>query len=124
MGDEVENKSFRLFNDPVHGHIELNETCQLIVDTKEFQRLRDIKQLGFVDFVFPGATHTRFEHALGAYHLAGEFVRRLKKYHPKPNATNADEEQDRRDILCIEIAALCHDIEKKKVAVASELLKV
>uniref|UniRef100_A0A2C9LXN4 HD domain-containing protein n=1 Tax=Biomphalaria glabrata TaxID=6526 RepID=A0A2C9LXN4_BIOGL len=92
-----------LFNDPVHGHIELNEACQLIVDTKEFQRLRDIKQLGFVDFVFPGATHTRFEHALGSYHLAGIFVRRLRDYQKEITITDTD-------ILCVEIAALCHDI--------------
>ncbi|KAK0062608.1 deoxynucleoside triphosphate triphosphohydrolase SAMHD1 [Biomphalaria pfeifferi] len=92
-----------MFNDPVHGHIELNEACQLIVDTKEFQRLRDIKQLGFVDFVFPGATHTRFEHALGSYHLAGIFVRRLRDYQNDITITDTD-------ILCVEIAALCHDI--------------
>ncbi|XP_055890971.1 deoxynucleoside triphosphate triphosphohydrolase SAMHD1-like isoform X13 [Biomphalaria glabrata] len=123
MATANKNKTFRLFNDPVHGHIELNEACQLIVDTKEFQRLRNIKQLGMVDFVFPGATHTRFEHALGTYHLAGKFLRSLREYHTevpmkKKKTTTVAEEDDKmeisdisdKDILCVEIAGLCHDL--------------
>ncbi|KAK0062604.1 deoxynucleoside triphosphate triphosphohydrolase SAMHD1 [Biomphalaria pfeifferi] len=118
MATPSRNKKFRLFNDPVHGHIELNEACQLIVDTKQFQRLRNIKQLGFVDFVFPGATHTRFEHALGTYHLAGKFLRSLKEYpilkevSKKMETSNEDESShiSETDILCVEIAGLCHDL--------------
>ncbi|KAH9490954.1 SAM domain and HD [Bulinus truncatus] len=100
----------RLFNDPVHGHINLNQTCQIIVDTKEFQRLRYLKQLGAVNYVFAGATHTRFEHSLGSYHLAGKFARKLQEKYPD---TATDEDAitiSDKDILCVEIAALCHDI--------------
>ncbi|KAH9490947.1 SAM domain and HD [Bulinus truncatus] len=100
----------RLFNDPVHGHIYLNQTCQLIVDTKEFQRLRYLKQLGVVNYVFAGATHTRFEHSLGSYHIAGKFARKLQEKYPD---TATDEDAITicdKDILCVEIAALCHDI--------------
>ncbi|KAH9490957.1 SAM domain and HD [Bulinus truncatus] len=100
MAGHISHES-RLYNDPVHGHIKLNPTCQLFVDTKEFQRLRYIKQLGVAHYVFTGATHTRFEHSLGTCHLAGKFARSLKEKHP---------EISDKDILCIEIAALCHDL--------------
>lgn len=55
----------QVFNDPVHGSIELSEICVKIIDTKWFQRLRYIKQLGAVYYVYPGATHCRFEHSIG-----------------------------------------------------------
>ena len=42
-----------------------------MLDSEPFQRLRYVRQLGHAFLVYPGATHTRFEHALGAYHLAG-----------------------------------------------------
>jgi HD superfamily phosphohydrolase len=58
--------------DPVHGTISLSDGETAIVDSPEFQRLRSIKQLGFADVSFPGATHTRFLHSLGVCHLAGE----------------------------------------------------
>ena len=54
-----------MFNDAVHGHIALHPLCVRIIDTPEFQRLRDIKQLGGTYFVYPGASHNRFEHSIG-----------------------------------------------------------
>ena len=51
--------------DPIHGFIEIPPLMQKIIDTTEFQRLRDLKQLGAVQFVYPSATHTRFEHSIG-----------------------------------------------------------
>ena len=56
---------FQVFNDPIHGHIELHPLCVKIIDTPQFQRLRFLKQLGSCYFVYPGATHNRFEHSLG-----------------------------------------------------------
>lgn len=56
--------------DPVHGNIELSELEKNVVDHELFQRLREINQLGFLVFIFPGSNHTRFEHSLGVYHLA------------------------------------------------------
>ncbi|XP_035169567.1 deoxynucleoside triphosphate triphosphohydrolase SAMHD1-like [Oxyura jamaicensis] len=55
----------KVFNDPVHGHIEMHPLLVRIIDTPQFQRLRYIKQLGGTYFVFPGASHNRFEHSLG-----------------------------------------------------------
>ena len=55
----------QVFNDAVHGHIALHPLCVRIIDTPEFQRLRDIKQLGGTYFVYPGAAHNRFEHSIG-----------------------------------------------------------
>lgn len=56
---------FQVFNDPIHGHIELHPLLIKIIDTPQFQRLRNIKQLGGTYFVFPGASHNRFEHSIG-----------------------------------------------------------
>ena len=56
---------FQVFNDPIHGHIEVHPLCIKIIDTPQFQRLRNIKQLGTCYLVFPGASHNRFEHSLG-----------------------------------------------------------
>ncbi|XP_059178815.1 deoxynucleoside triphosphate triphosphohydrolase SAMHD1-like isoform X2 [Physella acuta] len=93
----------KVYNDPIHGQIEVNPVCQRIIDTPMFQRLRFIKQLGMVYYVFPGAAHNRFEHSLGVYHLAGQFVRTLRQNQPELNITDTD-------VLCVEIAALCHDL--------------
>lgn len=57
-------------NDPIHGIIAFNEKEKAVIDHPYFQRLRYIKQLSFVNFVFPGATHDRFSHSLGAMHVA------------------------------------------------------
>uniref|UniRef100_UPI00358F1901 deoxynucleoside triphosphate triphosphohydrolase SAMHD1 isoform X2 n=1 Tax=Myxine glutinosa TaxID=7769 RepID=UPI00358F1901 len=93
----------KVFNDPVHGHIELPSLLVKIVDTPQFQRLRDIKQLGGAHFVYPGATHTRFEHSLGVGYLAGLLIKSLKERQPELNITD-------EDVLCIQIAGLCHDL--------------
>ena len=56
--------------DPIHGFIDVTPLMRKIIDTPEFQRLRYLKQLGAVHFVYPSATHTRFEHSIGVSHLA------------------------------------------------------
>ncbi|MCK7515644.1 MAG: hypothetical protein MZV70_74485 [Desulfobacterales bacterium] len=56
--------------DPVHGYVLLEGLALELADTPQMQRLRWIKQLGLASLVYPGANHTRFEHSLGAYHLA------------------------------------------------------
>ncbi|XP_077937859.1 deoxynucleoside triphosphate triphosphohydrolase SAMHD1-like [Gasterosteus aculeatus] len=93
----------KVFNDPIHGHMEMHPLLIRIIDTPQFQRLRHIKQLGGAYFVFPGASHNRFEHSLGVAHLAGELVRALKRRQPDLNITD-------RDVLCVQIAGLCHDL--------------
>ena len=67
-------------NDPIHGIMtpgsdkEIKNILKLLIDTKEFQRLRKISQLGLNSYVFPGSTHTRFSHSLGAAYLASKIL--------------------------------------------------
>lgn len=69
----------KIINDPVYGFIKISSGEHFdIIEHPYFQRLRRIKQLGLTDFVYPGATHTRFQHALGAYHLTGMAIQVLR----------------------------------------------
>ncbi|XP_078609444.1 deoxynucleoside triphosphate triphosphohydrolase SAMHD1-like isoform X3 [Branchiostoma floridae x Branchiostoma japonicum] len=99
----VSLENCKIFNDPIHGHIEMHPLCIKIIDTPQFQRLRFIKQLGACYWVFPGASHNRFEHCLGVYHLAGCLVKTLRKRQPELGISDVD-------VLCVEIAGLCHDL--------------
>lgn len=63
-------REFEVVRDPLWNTIRLDPSAVRIIDTAEFQRLRLIRQLGLAYLVYPGATHTRFDHALGVYHLA------------------------------------------------------
>ncbi|KAL1021606.1 hypothetical protein UPYG_G00015470 [Umbra pygmaea] len=92
----------KVFNDPIHGHIEIHPLLVKIIDTPQFQRLRYIKQLGGTYFVYPGASHNRFEHSIGVSHLAGLMVQGLK------DRQGLGITED--DILCVKIAGLCHDL--------------
>ncbi|XP_033117286.1 deoxynucleoside triphosphate triphosphohydrolase SAMHD1-like isoform X2 [Anneissia japonica] len=94
---------YKVFNDSIHGHIQVHPLCIKIMDTLQFQRLRQIKQLGCCYYVFPGASHNRFEHSIGVSHLAGMLARTLKERQPELNITP-------QDVLCVEIAGLCHDL--------------
>ncbi|XP_072182304.1 deoxynucleoside triphosphate triphosphohydrolase SAMHD1 homolog [Diadema setosum] len=89
-------------NDVIHGIIEVPSYCQLIIDTPEFQRLRFIKQLGPVCFVYPCAVHTRFDHSLGVCFMAGKLAKKLRSLDPI-NMTIGD-------VRCVEIAGLCQDL--------------
>ncbi|KAM3871742.1 deoxynucleoside triphosphate triphosphohydrolase SAMHD1 [Diretmus argenteus] len=93
----------KVFNDPIHGHVEMDPLLIKIIDTPQFQRLRYIKQLGGAYYVFPGACHNRFEHSIGVGHLAGQLVKALNERQPELHIS-------RRDILCVQIAGLCHDL--------------
>ncbi|KAM6977811.1 deoxynucleoside triphosphate triphosphohydrolase SAMHD1 [Aplochiton taeniatus] len=99
----AESVTVKVFNDPIHGHVELHPLLIRIIDTPQFQRLRFIKQLGGVYFVFPGASHNRFEHSIGVGFLAGLLVQSLRDRQPELNISH-------RDILCVQIAGLCHDL--------------
>ncbi|XP_028427159.1 deoxynucleoside triphosphate triphosphohydrolase SAMHD1 [Perca flavescens] len=93
----------KVFNDPIHGTVELHPLLIKIIDTPQFQRLRNIKQLGGAYFVYPGASHNRFEHSIGVAHLAGQLVEALRTRQPELDI-------DERDVLCVKIAGLCHDL--------------
>ena len=89
----------RVFRDPVHGLVEFkgeDRPLADLLDTRAMQRLRRIKQMGFAWLVYPGAEHSRFGHALGAFHIAQRVTRRL--------------ELDARLARHVKIAALLHDI--------------
>ncbi len=92
----------RYIRDTLHGDIEIPADVSRIVDTQTFQRLRYIQQLATCHYVFPTATHTRFSHSLGAFHLATRLVDNLRERHPgKINDTDA---------RLVPIAALLHDV--------------
>lgn len=64
---------------PVHKTIELSFMATLFMGTKYFQRLAKLKQLGTCNYIYPGAVHTRFEHSVGVYYLAGKLVDRIRQ---------------------------------------------
>jgi len=89
--------------DPVHGSIKLLDEEIPIIEAPFFQRLRSIKQLGFSEFVFPGATHTRYLHSIGVMDVATKVFNQLFS-----NQTyNAD---TRRLRETVRLACLLHDI--------------
>ncbi|MEY2793020.1 MAG: hypothetical protein RJA76_1012 [Bacteroidota bacterium] len=92
----------KIINDPIYGFIKINNPFILqLIDHRFFQRLKRIKQLGLAEFVYPGAHHTRFHHALGAMHLMDQALNNLiaKGYSISPEEREA-----------AEIAILLHDI--------------
>ena len=89
--------------DPLWNTIRLDETALRIIDTPAFQRLRYIRQLGFAHLVYPGATHTRFDHALGVHHLVTTALRLLQERGGVPDDVW-------RDAHLVPYAALLHDI--------------
>ncbi|XP_049326801.1 deoxynucleoside triphosphate triphosphohydrolase SAMHD1-like [Astyanax mexicanus] len=107
---------YKVFNDSVHGHIEMHPLLVKIIDTPEFQRLRNIKQLGGGYYVYPGASHNRFEHSLGVAHLAGKLLQSLKKKLIQGKTQSLKKslltelEITPNDELCVQIAGLCHDL--------------
>nr|6XU1_A Chain A, Deoxynucleoside triphosphate triphosphohydrolase SAMHD1 [Homo sapiens]6XU1_B Chain B, Deoxynucleoside triphosphate triphosphohydrolase SAMHD1 [Homo sapiens]6XU1_C Chain C, Deoxynucleoside triphosphate triphosphohydrolase SAMHD1 [Homo sapiens]6XU1_D Chain D, Deoxynucleoside triphosphate triphosphohydrolase SAMHD1 [Homo sapiens]6XU1_E Chain E, Deoxynucleoside triphosphate triphosphohydrolase SAMHD1 [Homo sapiens]6XU1_F Chain F, Deoxynucleoside triphosphate triphosphohydrolase SAMHD1 len=102
-GSQIHVDTMKVINDPIHGHIELHPLLVRIIDTPQFQRLRYIKQLGGGYYVFPGASHNRFEHSLGVGYLAGCLVHALGEKQPELQISE-------RDVLCVQIAGLCHDL--------------
>ena len=90
----TEKKKF--IRDSVYGDISLNKFEERIMDMPQFQRLRRIKQLGLISLIYPGATHTRFEHSVGTMNLGSKLSNELGL---------SDE-----DIELIRTSALLHDI--------------
>jgi len=92
----------KVFNDPVHGFIRIPfDIIFDIIEHPYFQRLRRIKQLGLTDYVYPGAHHTRFHHALGAFHLMQKAIFTLRQ---KEVEISVEEEK------AALIAILLHDV--------------
>ena len=92
----------KIINDPIYGFIKINNPLILaLIDHPYFQRLKRIKQLGLAEFVYPGAHHTRFHHALGAMHLMDQALNNLKA----KGYSISESEQE-----AAEIAILLHDV--------------
>lgn len=89
--------------DPLWNNIRVDGPYLALLDAPVFQRLRYVRQLGLAHLVYPGATHSRFEHALGAYHLAQQTVRVLLE----AGASEAVSAEEPRLVVA---AALLHDI--------------
>lgn len=98
-----------VLRDPIYGYIHIEDKVVLdILKSKEFQRMRRIKQLGPLSYVFPGATHTRFEHNLGVYELCRRICNIFaKKY---PSIRPGDGLWNNNNRLLAECAGLLHDI--------------
>ncbi|MBI5507979.1 MAG: HD domain-containing protein [Deltaproteobacteria bacterium] len=101
-------------HDPIHGTIEVSEREIKLVDSRAFQRLRHIKQLGFSELAFPGATHSRYAHSLGAMHVATRMHERL---FADVELAAADRERLRQTLR---LAMLFHDLGHPPMSHVSE----
>ena len=93
----------RNINCPLHGFVSLTPLMCSIVDTPEFKRLHNLRQLGVTYTVYPSANHTRFEHSLGVAHLAKVLIKSLQTHQPELNISD-------KDVELVQIAGLVHDI--------------
>jgi uncharacterized protein len=102
--------------DPVHGFVYLSKAEWAIVDCPTFQRLRDIRQLAMAHLVYPGATHTRFEHSLGCLHLSDLIYRAIGRQVDQgacPDfgwAFRKSDEKHKRGRQLLRLASLLHDV--------------
>lgn len=94
---------FEILRDPVWNNVRVDELTLELVDTEVFQRLRYVRQLGWTYLVYPGATHSRFEHALGTHHLSRRTLALLCE--AEDAASISEEEQ-----AIVRSAALLHDV--------------
>jgi uncharacterized protein len=101
--DPLPSGPTEIIRDPLWDNIRLDRPALLSLDTPAVQRLRYIRQVGHTFLVYPGATHTRFEHALGAYHLTRRALAALEELGELAPATP-------EQCLAVRLAALLHDI--------------
>ena len=86
----------KIINDAIHGQFKLEGATEELLATPEINKLSHIKQLGLAHLVFPGAHHTRFEHSMGASHIAGMMAESVGL--------------NERDKTTLEVAAMLHDV--------------
>ncbi|MFN4085709.1 MAG: HD domain-containing protein [Spirosomataceae bacterium] len=92
----------KIINDPVYGFLQIPSPLVFdVIQHPYFQRLRRIKQLGLAELVYPGAVHSRFQHALGAMHLMGEALDVLRS---KGHVISNEEKES------AQLAILLHDL--------------
>ena len=95
--------TFEIVRDPLWDNIQVDQAGIAVLDTPPMQRLRYVRQLGHAFLVYPGATHTRFEHALGAYHLTGRALAILGQREELESVSPLDRQ-------AVRFAAMLHDI--------------
>lgn len=110
----------KIYNDIIHGPIKLSSLAASIIKTSQFERLRDVKQLGPLSYVIPSAKHSRYEHCIGTYHLAGVLFDKLRDTADKsatwasvqdPNQRLRYEEAFSDETKeMVQLAGLCHDL--------------
>src|SRR5437764_1457918 len=93
----------RIIRDPLWNNIRLDRLALELIETPAFQRLRYVRQLGLAFLVYPGATHSRFEHALGTYHLARRSLALLDE-------TDGLNQIPDDECAIVTAAALLHDV--------------
>jgi uncharacterized protein len=96
--------------DPIHGFIRFGNIEQQVIDSKPFQRLRYIRQMGVAYLVYPGATHSRFEHSLGVMDLATRIYNTLIASHNQIICLDKNEKELDYWRQILRLAALCHDL--------------
>ena len=92
-----------IIRDPLWNNIRVDARALRLIDTPVFQRLRYVRQLGWAYLVYPGATHARFEHALGAFHLTGIALQRLDEEGALDGVSAAER-------AIVRAAGLLHDV--------------
>ena len=97
------DQDYKIFEDPIHGYIKINSNALQFIDTRQFQRLRYLKQLGSLSYIFHSANHTRFEHSIGVGYLSSNLLINLKKNQPELEITN-------KYINIIQLSGILHDI--------------
>src|SRR5216683_536880 len=102
--------------DPIHGTIPVDDREKAVIDHPFYQRLRHVKQLGFGDLAFPGATHTRHAHSLGAMHVSSRLFDVVSARADLSNEARS------RFRAAVRLAVLCHDLGHMPLSHASEAI--
>jgi len=102
--------------DPIHGTIPVDDREKAVIDHPFYQRLRHVKQLGFGDLAFPGATHTRHAHSLGAMHVSSRLFDVVSA------RADLSSEARSRFRAAVRLAVLCHDLGHMPLSHASEAI--
>jgi HD superfamily phosphohydrolase len=96
--------------DPIYGPIGLTDLELKLIQNEVFTRLKNIKQLGFVSYIYPSATHTRFEHSIGTLFITWEMMKRLFRRFAENNDIKTLSLFTDDVIQSLRIAALMHDL--------------
>lgn len=128
IGDLCTPDASRTLHDVLYGPLQISHFASEIINSAQFQRLQQMKQLGLSSCIFPNADHTRYAHSIGTYHQSKKLTERLAVVTPsqemneylknivelneyfEKNYKSKDREFDEYVRELINIAALCHDL--------------